>query len=105
MSVGSVSVSESTLKALMRFIEEEISRLKSELKIIEEELRLFEEKYGLRSSEFLEMMEGKRKWSLPDGSEPDVVEWEALIEQKRMLEKRLKELDELWHQLRDYSKY
>ncbi len=40
---------------------------------------------------------------LPEGPEPDAVEWEALLEQRKRLERRLKELEELCHQLRGYS--
>jgi len=89
----------------MRFIDEEISRLRSELGVVDEELRLFEKKYKVQSSEFIEMLKGEKEWALPEGSEPDVVEWEALLEQRRRLEKRLRELEELWRQLQDYSKY
>ena len=100
-----VVVSREALSRLVRLVDEEVRRLESELAVIEEELRMFEEKYGVRSDVFLEMLRGERAWSLPEGSEPDVVEWEALLEQKKRIMEKLKELDRLWRQLRDYNKY
>ncbi len=105
MPPGTVTVSKTALHALMRFVEEEISRLKKELGVIEEEIRSLERKYGVESNEFVEMLERRREWGLPEGSEPDVVEWEALLEQRKVIERKLRELEELWNQLRGYSRY
>ena len=41
------------------------------------------------------MLREDGEWVLQEGSEPDVVEWEALIEQRRRIRERLKELEEL----------
>ena len=93
------------LNRLVKLVDEEVRRLEGELAVIEDELRMLEEKYGVRSDVFLEMLRGERAWTLPEGSEPDVVEWEALLEQRKRIMKKLKELDRLWRQLRDYNKY
>lgn len=102
---GIVAIPQKTLSKIMRFVRDEVARLKRELARIDKEIAFLENGYGIPSTSFLEMLQGGRKWSLPEGSEPDVVEWEALLEQRRRIEKKLKELEELWRQLQGYSKY
>ena len=102
---GIVAIPQKTLSKIMRFVRDEVARLKRELARIDKEIAFLEKGYGIPSTSFLEMLQGGRKWSLPEGSEPDVVEWEALLEQRRRIEKKLKELEELWRQLQGYSKY
>jgi len=102
--VGTITISKRTLNSLVKFVKEEIKKLQSELVAIDEELALLETKYGISSDDFLRMLQGEREWDLPEGSEPDIVEWEALLEQKKRLEKELKELRELWRQLQDYNR-
>jgi len=70
---------------------------------VAEEIRLLEQKYGVDSAVFEEMLKGRRPWLLPEGAEPDAVEWEALLEQKKLLERKLRELKEAWRELRDYA--
>jgi len=101
---STVAIPKKALGKVVKFVKEEIERLRSELAVINEELKVLEEKYGVSSKVFVEIMQGRKEWVLPEGSEPDAVEWEALLEQRKRLERRLKELEELWHQLQGYSK-
>lgn len=102
--MGEVVIPKKALNLIMRFLKDEISRLQNELATINEELLTLEAKYGISSNDFIKMLREDKKWVLQEGSEPDVVEWEALIEQRRRIRKKLEELEELWRQLQDYSR-
>lgn len=96
---STVTIPKKALGKVVKFVKEEIERLRSELAIINEELKALEEKYRISSKVFAEAIQERKEWILPEGSEPDAVEWEALLEQRKRLKRRLKELEELWHQL------
>lgn len=75
-------------------------RLGGELEAVEREIAVLEERYGVSSRELEAMLRGEEPWRLPEGAEPDVVEWEALLEQRRRLLRRLHWLEEVLCRLR-----
>ena len=102
--MDTVVLPQNTFEALTKLIVDEIKRLRKELDIVEEEIKILESKYRISSDAFKNMIKGKIKWRLPENSELDIVEWEALLEQRRRLRKKLAELEELWRQLQGYGK-
>ena len=90
---------------MARLLRAELEEARGELEAVEREIALLEERYGVSSGELEAMLRGEEPWRLPEGAEPDVVEWEALLEQRRRLLRRLRELEELWRELRGYERY
>ncbi|GEM_PF-6320448 len=98
--MAKVVISESTARKIVKHLKSEIIDLRKRLKIIELELKSLEEKYGVSSIDLEKMISGEKPWSLPEDADLDVVEWEALIEQRKILRQKLEELEKLWKDLR-----
>ncbi len=54
----------------MKFVKEEIGRLRSELAVINEELKALEEKYRISSKVFAEIMQERKELSYPKARNP-----------------------------------
>ena len=98
MSTG-VTVPRRVIEGIMRYLEEEARELRERLRVLEAEIELLEKRYGISSELFVRMLRGKEKWNLPEDADLDIVEWEALLEQQRILRARLQRLEELWRNL------
>ena len=88
------------LGRVARLLRAELEEARGELEAVEREIAVLEERYGVSSRELEAMLRGEEPWRLPEGAEPDVVEWEALLEQRRRLLRRLHWLEEVLCRLR-----
>ena len=84
----------SKLERVIKIIEEKLNNIEKELKETKHKLQAYEEKYGVTTSQLLEMLQGKQEWKLPDNADIDIVEWEALAHIHEKLVKEQKLLEE-----------
>ena len=95
----SIAVPRGVFERLVRHLSEELQEIEKQLVAVEENIEMFEERYGVSSEAFEAMLRGKDKWRLPEEADLDVVEWEALLTQRRLLKEKLERTRKLWKSL------
>ncbi len=103
--MGSIQVrlSREELKELLDSLRSRLKEVESRIRRVESRLRGFEEKYGVKTHQLLEILrEAERetiKWPFPDDADMDLIEWEgyaklrnALLEEKKSIERLIAKL-------------
>lgn len=94
MSIVKIELNQKELEVLTQILESRIRDVENRLREIESRLRYFERKYGVSSSQLLEIIEGaegrRAIWPLPNDADMDVVEWEGYAKLYNELKKEEK---------------
>ena len=94
-----VRLSREELRELLASLRSRLKEVDSRLREVESRLRMFEEKYGVGTSEFLEIIrkseEREVKWPFPDDADMDLIEWEGYARLRSELLRERKGIERL----------